>query len=181
MLIESAVGVSLITIGGIGWYVRDILSVEAETHEDVFEAVPVENREASKNDLIQIGTGNKAELMLGSEIHSGRSAIFVSGAINNTVYTLLRSFMRYDTRLELLFNPMFGGNVEVADLDSRFMADVKETSLITGDGLTLLNIDGDKVFMIRHTNNAIIKIEGDTMDEAMMHNRNMWAQASSYN
>jgi hypothetical protein len=180
MLGLSTIGMTIVSLGGLAWYVHDILTFESETEDDVFNAVPVENRETKASDLITIGTGTKAEQSLGAEIYNGRSAVFVSGGINRTIYNLLRSYMRPDTSLEILFNPELGGNVQISDLKSRFMCDVKSTNQIKGDGMTMFNIDGDSVYMIRNSNNAIIKLEGDTKEEATYHNRDMWAQGDYY-
>ena len=180
---------AILTAAGVSWYSLEIHN-QIQKEEKPLEIGTVEEP-PKKGDLIDLGTGPMAEEAMGNKIRKAQSIIFVSGAMNRTIFNLLRKHVpRYpppNIPLQLLINKNFG-RIFIRELGTRFQCEIKETRELSGPGgegtaptITLINIDGRTALIFNEENHQVFESrtqEAATRLSAL--NRRRWNEAQRF-
>jgi hypothetical protein len=177
----SALLVSGITFAGLVWWIKSIVDVSRRIEKeitDTSESLPVEQNKLVLN---EVGTGQKAERLLGASLAGATEEVFLSGAITKTVYNLIRDWLPYRCTLHVLVNPQFSDRILLKEIQDRFAVAVRETDKITSGGVTIFKIDNSSLFMLMKENNAIVMTtDSFTINAIYIKNAEFWRGAKPY-
>ncbi len=176
---------------GVGWYSLGVAKQIKEEEEPLDIGFTEERPQMS--DLIDLGTGPMAEEVIGNEIRKAQMLIFVSGAINRTLYNILRKNVPRNPQpnlpnvpLQLLVNKNFG-RIFIRELQTRFKCDIKETKELRGDRegeaptITIINIDGKMAIMFNEDNHQVFTTrDQDAANRITSLNRQRWTRAKVF-
>jgi hypothetical protein len=167
---------------GVIWWIQNIYSSLSLVDQSIQKSegeVPVEPSELN---LVEVGTGQKAERTLGSSLaNSTGQTVFVAGAITKTVYNLLRDWLPSRAALNVLVNPVYADRILLNEIKNRFANSVRETDQLTGGGVTVFKIGNNSLFMLLKENNAIVMTtDPKTIEKLNSKNAEYWSKAKPY-
>ncbi len=141
-LIIPVVGIGIATLGGVGWYASTIITASKEIDDPLRSIAVLEvQKDLQEDDLIDIGTGQQAEEKLGSELSNSRDLVLISGAVNTTVFSLIRNYLPSRVVLQVLVNPKFSKPMYLSRIASTYSGKVRSTEKILSDDITIFFID----------------------------------------
>jgi hypothetical protein len=184
----SGIVLAVVTILGIAWYVEDFISKKSKEEKDPIDFIPTEVQEPLKADELQdMGTGPMVEEMLGNEIAKAQMRVFIVGAVNETVFKLLRHFMAPNLPLQIMTNANFG-KIYLHEIRTKFSSEIKNTESIKGGEsggaptITTFNIDGRIVLIFNSKDHSVIMAnQKSTVDKITAPQYSDYKNAQVYN
>jgi len=173
-------GTGIMALTGIIWWAFSSARAVAASEEDI--VIETETPQVmSPDELVDLGTGNNAELILGARIASARNRVFIAGGISKALYTMLRDYLPYQSSLEMLINPSFPGKILLYEIQNRFATNIRQTDKILKDTVTFINIDGEYVFLlINATHQVLAARDREAATKLSVTNNNLWRGARPY-
>lgn len=167
---------------GLIWWIKSIYDSYSLIDISVEKTITEKEVDSSKLELVEVGTGQKAERTLGASLANSRGkTVFVAGAITKTVYNLLRDWLPPRTSLNVLVNPIYADQILLNEIRNRYANSVRETNELTSGGVTIFKIGSDSLFMLLKENNAIVMTTDDyTINTLNSKNNEYWSRAKSY-
>ena len=169
-------------ISGLIWWIKSIYETSSLVNISLDETGEEIEVNPSDLKLVEVGTGQKAERLLGANLaNSAGQTVFISGAITKTVYNLLRDWLSSRATLNVLVNPMYADQILLNEISNRFANSVRETNELTGGGVTVFKIGTNSLFMLLKQNNAIVMTsDANTINILNSKNIEYWRNAKSY-
>jgi hypothetical protein len=179
---SSAILVAGTAVTGLLWWIKSIY--ESTSLVDMGLNTTSEKIDVNASDLkiVEIGTGQKAERLLGANLaNSAGQTVFIAGAITKTVYNLLRDWLPSRATLNVLVNPVYADQILLNEISNRFANSVRATGELTGGGVTVFKIGTSSFFMLLKENNAIVMTtDENTINILNSQNIDYWSRAKSY-
>jgi hypothetical protein len=178
----SAGALAIVTASGIAWWIYDLRGNIAKEKQPL-EALETKGtpQQIGPAELIDLGTGPMAEEVLGSKIANARTIVFVAGAMTSTVYSLIRNYLPPNVALEVLVNPALGGRVHLYNIATRYACRIRASDEIVRDLVTVFNVDGEMVLILRKENNGVLIAQAKSAAENLTaQNRAIWNRAKAY-
>jgi hypothetical protein len=159
MSVELAViGISTLTVGGAYWYAQEIVKASKEIVDPLrsISSLEAPRQELQEDALLDIGTGQYAEEKLGNTLSDTKNMVLISGALNTTVFSIIRNYIPPKVLLRVIINKNLSKLMYIDRVRTSYSGEIRSTDKILTNDITIFFIDGKQTLLLRNKDNGVL-------------------------